>query len=284
MSALVTAENRRLNLEDSSMSSQNKDGPSVKQLFDVIEQLKREKCEFFVDSQNRPTICLPDDGFQQDWSVDSQRVNDHLMNLYLYHTHRILSGSDLGMLKSLLREECRKGGRRKSQVEDASLGQDPIIQGLIYLMNGEPVWCDRTAELQRKLIDLQNSPKISGLPAITPVTNFFVRKLKGLIPALRGLGIDVEITHKEDGSFTTVKRLTSFKREPNSKVVMDDGDPQASSVSSSAVTARSCNAYRQYDDTDAARFYETKSAREKSSEEETAVNQELQVEKKGDES
>lgn len=263
------------------MASKSATGSSVRKLTDIIDLLKREKCEFFVDSLNRPTMHIPDDGFQQDWSVESQRVSDQLTSLFYFHTHRLLSGSELVFLKTIVREECRKGGRRKSQEEEETLERDPIFQGMSHLMNESVSWGGRTAELQKILNSLQESGKITNQLEITPVTNFFVRRVKSLIPALRGEGIEVNIVHKEEGSYTTVKRLENFSREPNSGQMIADGNNLSSSAASSGVNVCGNNAYREYDDTDAVWTYETSDAKQGASEEKTGEKKAPETGKKG---
>ncbi|MGQ9563161.1 MAG: hypothetical protein ACUVTH_06465, partial [Thermogutta sp.] len=171
--------------------------------------------EFFLDSHLEPTLHVPDDAFQQDWPVDSQRTQDLLTTVY-YETSKggMLKASEREFLMSQIREECRKGGRRFAETEAPGTDRDVFVQGLLYLMNGRQSFDDRTAVLLRELRRIQREQKISTAEEISVFTNIFSRRLGRLIPTLRGYGILLSFRHQEDGSYCQLQRLPTFRYGP----------------------------------------------------------------------
>ncbi|MGQ9762681.1 MAG: hypothetical protein ACUVQH_12305 [Thermogutta sp.] len=189
--------------------------PRDAQLTDVIQRLVGDGVEFFLDSHLEPTLHVPDDAFQQDWPVDSQRTQDLLTTVY-YETSKggMLKASEREFLMSQIREECRKGGRRFAETEAPGTDRDVFVQGLLYLMNGRQSFDDRTAVLLRELRRIQREQKISTAEEISVFTNIFSRRLGRLIPTLRGYGILLSFRHQEDGSYCQLQRLPTFRYEP----------------------------------------------------------------------
>jgi len=209
------------------------------QLTDVVLQLLDEKVEFFLDSTLEPTIRVPDDGFQQEWPADSQRVHDLLNAIYYDATKgTILKSAQREFLLSQIREECRKGGRRLSDIEVEQTDNDVIVQGLLHFMNTHDEFNDLTAVLLGLLRKAQIEGKFSQREEIPVFTNIFSRRLRRLIPVLRGYGIEVSIEHKESGSHCKVVRLESFSVEPDASLLApvetDDSQHKSSGESSGA--------------------------------------------------
>lgn len=192
---------------------------------ELFTQLQEDRTEFFMNSKLEPTLLIPGDGFRQEWPADSQRVQDLLTTMYYELTASILKSTERELLLSLIREECRRGGRRLTEDEAAGTEQDVIVQGIVALVNaaalakqaGEadinPVFNGRTAILQKLLNGFQSDGVISAHEEIPIFTNIFARKLNRLIPVLRGYGIEVVMEHKEDGSYVSVRKLDSFQPE-----------------------------------------------------------------------
>lgn len=195
--------------------------------------MREENCEFFLDSQLRPTVKIPDDGFQQEWSVDSQRMEDYITSGCYESTQEQIRSSERKFLMALLREECRKGGRRLSQVEVEQTDKDVIIQAALYIMDKSEFFSGRTVDLLEKCCKIQAADQISSTEDIPAFTNIFSRRLSRLIPALKGYGISVVLDHKEDGSYCTLQRLDSFQMETTA----DDSSPVPSGKSSGVNTS-----------------------------------------------
>lgn len=74
-------------------------------LTEVFIQMRKDDCEFFMNSQLRPTVEIPDDGFQQEWPADGQRIQDLVISLYYEMTGDRITSSERDFLMALLREE-----------------------------------------------------------------------------------------------------------------------------------------------------------------------------------
>jgi len=203
---------------------------STQKLTDVVTQMRDDQYEFFLNSNNEPTIMVPDDGFQQDWSADSQRIKDLIQSIYYELTGKVIKSSDRDFLMAQLREECRKGGRRLSQAEEAETDKDVIVQTMLSLFNNHEFFKGRTYDLLEKLRSIQDSGKIGYADELPVFINVFSRRFRRLIPTLKGYGLDASIEHKEDGSHCHIKRLDSFEPETT------DGSVNESSGQSSGVS------------------------------------------------
>jgi hypothetical protein len=241
---------------------------------ELFTQLREDRTEFFMNSQLEPTLLIPGDGFRQEWPVDSQRVQDLLTTMYYELTTSILKSTERELLLSLMREECRRGGRRLTEDEAESTEQDVIVQGIVALVNAaalakkagdsdiNPVFNGRTANLQELLTGLRKKGQISAHEEIPIFTNIFARKLNRLIPVLRGYGIEVAMEHKEDGSYVSVNKLETFQPEMPGEDAKADASGKPSSGESSVGRSNSGSDYEQADDADAEKRYEAHGAKE----------------------
>ncbi|WP_143549255.1 hypothetical protein [Rhodopirellula bahusiensis] len=162
---------------------------------------------------NEPTVNIQSDGFQQDWPANSERVKDLMIVLFHEAEGRMPSRQELGFAEAMLREECRIGGRRLSQAEQTDRDSDPIIQALHEFTSTFGEYSGRTEDLLSKLREL-HSNRSNGFGAqITYFVNVFGRRLRQLTPSLRGYGIEVSVTHREDGSYCITKKLATFQLE-----------------------------------------------------------------------
>lgn len=209
---------------------------------DIESSLKEDKVQFFVNSVLEPTVHFPDDAYQKDWPVDSQRFHDYLNTTYHHLTKQLLTPPLRELLLSLFREECRQGVRRLSENESSRSENNPIVQGILYLMNKQDDLDLLTSDLARQLFDLQKDGRIAQRPDIPTFTNVFSRQLNRLIPVFKGMAIEVTIRHEEDGSHCKMDRLPGFLTEP------DDSDDQ-SSLKASVATRSSATALGIADDT-----------------------------------
>ena len=185
------------------MSSKSKaEGTNAKgcRLIEVFSQMRDDGCEFFVNSQLHPTVEIPDDGFQQDWAADSQRIQDLVISLYYEMTGERITSPEREFLMALLREECRKGGRRHSENEAEETDSDVIVQAVLFHMNSNGSFTGRTVDLVKALRETQKSGQISEAESIPVFTNIFSRRLRRLVPVLKGYGVGVTMEHKEEGS------------------------------------------------------------------------------------
>ena len=157
---------------------------STQKLTDVVTQMRDDQYEFFLNSNNEPTIMVPDDGFQQDWSADSQRIKDLIQSIYYELTGNVIKSSDREFLMAQLREECRKGGRRLSQAEEAETDKDAIVQTMLSLFNNHEYFKGRTYDLLEKLRSIQDSGKIGYVDELPVFINVFSRRFRRLIPGL----------------------------------------------------------------------------------------------------
>jgi hypothetical protein len=104
--------------------------------------------------------------------------------------------------------------------------------------------------LQKRLGDLQATGALHYTDDIPVFTNIFSRRLRRLIPALKGYGVSVSIEHKEDGSHCTLDCLETFQSEPTIAVTQADASSVESSASSSDVTVRKGKDLPPTDDSD----------------------------------
>ena len=215
------------------------------QLIEVFSQMREDGCEFFLSSQLCPNVKIPDDGFQQEWPADSQRIQDLVISLYYEATKKRITTSERDFLMALLREECRKGGRRYTEAESQETDRDVIVQAVLYHMNENESFTGRTIDLVKALCEAQKSGRISKVESIPEFTNIFSRRLRRLVPVLRGYGVAVTMEHKEEGSHCSLEKLDSFQKEP----LADDIQAEAS-ASSSDVTVRKGKDLPPTDDSD----------------------------------
>lgn len=215
-------------------------GKEVK-LKDVVQQMGKDGCEFFVNSSNQPTVMIADDSFQQDWPANHERVQDYIIALYYDLSEgKSLKAADLQLLMSLLREECRNGERRLSQDEEAKTDGDVIVQAILLYLSTVDQFEGPTVELLEmlKLIEVKKLNYTSEIPAFL---NVFSRRLRRRIALLRGFGVSVTLEHKEKGSFCTLARMENFQAED---------DPDGSVVLSSVVSTGQGKDMAVADDTD----------------------------------
>jgi hypothetical protein len=179
----------------------------------LVQQLKEEKFEFFVNSKLQPVVFIPDEPFQKVWPVNSERFNDVLCAVYNDITGGgYLEDADRKQLLPLLRDLCHKGGRRLTEVESEKAEIDPIIQAvLIFLVKCSAGFEGFTRDLLAKLLQADIQASIRPMAWDFPVlTNIFVRKFNRQLAALRGFGVEASVWHEEDGSHCKVIRGPSF--------------------------------------------------------------------------
>jgi hypothetical protein len=216
--------------------SQNSNSEETR-LTNLVTQLRDDGCEFFLNSQLVPTVKIPDDAFQTEWPVDSQRVQDLLVSIHYEITYgQLLRSVERDFLLSQLREECRKGGRRFTEVEADETDKNVIVQGILCLMNKKDLFDDRTVVLLQTMTQFQSTGAIPVDGGIPVFANIFSRKLKRLIPVMKGYGVEMSLRHKEDGSYCTIRRLDSFAFEPDARdfqpLATDDSKDESSGESS----------------------------------------------------
>lgn len=179
----------------------------------MVTEMRSQGHEFFLNSENEPTVRVPTDAFQQDWPADSQRITDLMVLIHHELMERVPNRQELSLALAILREECRNGGRRLSQDEVAQRDSEPIVQALHEFTSSNGEYRGRTAVLLTMLRELHRNRCEHLGPDITPFVHVFSRKLGRLITTLRGYGIDVSIDHQEDGSYCTTRKLNNFKME-----------------------------------------------------------------------
>lgn len=226
---------------------------------DIYTQLQEDKVEFFLNTHLEPTVLIPSDGFQTEWPVDSQRFQDLLISVfYEISNGGILKASERDFLMAQIREECRKGGRRLTEPEAVETDEDLIVQAILLLANSMPknatgpVFNDRTVVLLQRLQGLQRDGSIPCSQEIPTFTNIFSRRLARLVPVLLGYGVQIELSHSEDGSRCKLTRLETFQFEPSARQVQPaaDGRKSASSGESSGTTSMSGKDLPPADDAD----------------------------------
>jgi len=184
----------------------------------ILQKLKQDKVEFVLSTQLEPTIVNPNDGFQKEWPVDSQRFQDLLISLfYEISGGEILKVNDREFLMAQIREECRKGKRTLTEPEAEKTDEDVIVQTVVELINQQEKFSDHTSVLAEKLREIRDRDSKSSSNGIPTFTNIFSRKLGRLIPALRGYHIEVVMEHRETGSHCTLSRLAGFQKEGSSE-------------------------------------------------------------------
>lgn len=226
---------------------------------DIYTQLQEDQVDFFLNTHLEPTVLIPTDGFQTEWPVDSQRFKDLLASVfYEISNGGILKSNERDFLMAQIREECRKGGRRLTEPEAAETDQDLMVQAILYLVNSMPknamasVFYGRTVLLQKRFEEFQKEGAIPCYPEIPTFTNIFSRRLARLVPVLLGYGVQIELSHAEDGSRCKLTRLETFKFEPSARQVqpITDGWKSESSGQSSGTTSMSGKDLPPADDAD----------------------------------
>jgi hypothetical protein len=181
----------------------------------VLQRLKDDGIGFFVNTKLEPVLFIPDAAFEQYWLVDHDRVSAYIATTYLDGAESFIRPAFLSALLMLIKEECYNGGRLFTEVEQVEAEREPIIQSLICCMNRIDSFEGMTAALLSKLNESDIRKSVSAVEQLPLLTNIFSRRLKRLTPKLRGLGIEVIIEHKEDGSHCRVSRLPHFEKEPD---------------------------------------------------------------------
>ena len=209
---------------------------------DIYIQLQEDKIEFFLNTQLEPMVMIPNDGFQTEWLVNSQRFRDLLMSMYFELSNGgILKSSERDFLMAQIREESRRGGRRLTEPEAVEADEDVIVQAVLFLVTSlsktteTTVFNDRTVVLLQKLRNFQKDGSISYAEEMPIFTNIFSRRLTRLVSVLRGYGVQVDLSHVEEGSRCKLTRLDTFQYEPNVEQVAlgaDDGKVESSVQSS----------------------------------------------------
>ncbi len=219
----------------------------------LIQQLREEEVQFFLNSILEPTVHIPGDAYQKDWPADSQRVCDFVTAAYYDLNVTILSSAEWEFILSQIREECRAGGRRASETEAPQTDKDVIVQAALHLVNERAEFDDLTSVLVGLLRTIQLNGKNAQHEEIPAFTNIFSRRLRRLIPVLKGYGVEVSLRHEEDGSYCSLKRLPGFQREPDSATTLartaDDASRQSSGQSSGG-TATKGKEFRKADGAD----------------------------------
>lgn len=218
-------------LKATSTENQDKDATKRLNLRRVIEDLKNSGVQFFVNTLTEPVVFLPDSPFQQYWKADDDRVRSHLSAAY----HDLSKGDYLkhgerDMVLDLLKAECYKGGRRLTEIEGPQTENDPIVQALIVFASETESFDGMTSLLLDKLREHSVQNRIQSDQDFPILTNIFSRRLNRLVPALRGLGIEVTIWHEEDGSHTKLQRLPNFRREPDASTRQSSVEPSVAKV------------------------------------------------------
>jgi hypothetical protein len=179
----------------------------------VFDQLRKDNVKFGINSFLEPTVHIPGNPFQTDWPADSQRVSDLLYAIFYDQNELIMVPAEREYLMSQIREECWVGGRWFGETEALQTEKDVVVQAVLCLMNEQPKFDDQTCVLLGKLRLIQKDGKISQNEEITGFTNIFSRRLRRLIPVLKGYGIEVSMRHEEDGSYCTLVRMETFQKE-----------------------------------------------------------------------
>jgi len=199
-------------------------------LSEIVLQKLEEKVEFFLNSRLEPMIRVAEDGFQREWPVSSERVLDLLYAIHFEASAgEILRKNQREFLLSQIREKCRRGKRRFSECEADDAETNPVVQAVLCYINDHERFEGRTAIL---LEILKDSQFVDRLP-VAPST--FSRRLRQSIEMLRGFGVEVSISHREDGSHCLISRTESFAIEPDDTLRQaNDSDDTESVVSVSS--------------------------------------------------
>jgi hypothetical protein len=247
----------------------------------IFKQLQEDQVKFYLSTQLEPMASIPSDGFRTEWPVDGQRFQDLLISMFYEITGEILKSIERDFMMAQFREECRKGARHLTEQEAAETDQDIIVQAVLFLINSsiksrasgdtagsvdtpvQPAFDDRTVVLLQKLRSFQRDGSIPCYQEIPLFTNIFSRKLTRLVPVLRGYGVQVDLSHAEDGSRCKLTRLAAFKFEPNAVLMLPgaDGKRVESSGQSSVVKPFTGSQIQHTDGTDGETRFEEPDAK-----------------------
>src|SRR5688572_20715991 len=99
------------------MSHDNSNDPQPEDpLSKVVVRLREEGVDFFLNTTLEPIVSSREDYFQQFWPSNSERVKDLVLVTYYEVNGRLMSRAELMQLMAMLREECRIGGRRATDI------------------------------------------------------------------------------------------------------------------------------------------------------------------------
>lgn len=177
----------------------------------VVSRLRSEGVEFALNSELIPIARIKDDGFRTEWEIDSQRFMDYLVATCMFDPDtKVWNAYDMRVLTSLLREDCRRGGRSVTEVEVTRIESDPIVQAILSLMDEQPEFEDLTSELLSSLKSIEGRYGFFSSKTITGFVSAFGCQLRRLIPVLAGYGVAISFEHRESGSWVKVRRLPTF--------------------------------------------------------------------------
>jgi len=217
----------------------------------VMERLKKDGVEFFLDPDGTPCVHVSTDRTRKDWEVNEQRVQDLLVVTYHEQTGYYPSSGQLALLNAHIRELCRMGAERPSQQAAVETEKDPNLIALVEIVNLEGGFRGLTSSLHEKALKVQEKSFTSNMSQISPFLTIFGKQNRRLVTALKEYRIHAEFGHTEQGSTACLTRMDGFQVEPiRSKGNNPDGNHHQSATEPSVATAGQGKSLDANDDAD----------------------------------
>lgn len=230
----------------------------------LLSELKKRGDEKFLDRNNQPCMRIVDDGLRQAWRMLNDRGKpSERMRAFLRRQYRLATNQtehlDNGALERVLDdlvEDAFRGGSDSTCAEVDKKGDYNFEAVAVFagtLTKASPAvspdaktrsltYHARTADLWRDINDRKIEIQVmADKKTLRKAINFFSRRLSELRDEFRKEGLDVTITHKQDGSWVTIVRHDDVYHTGPVLVVPDDG-LSSSSDSSSGHKSKASNA------------------------------------------
>jgi hypothetical protein len=216
----------------------------------AIRLAEERQVDVFCDELGNPCIRLPDDLVEPLWLLQHQRVRAWVAEVFQATTGRFIAEKDTSLVLRCLEGRAWKAPRRPPTKGPTwqQIERDPVALAIMNYANAHGEFEGLTRDLFKKLFDpsIQDRLRLVSLAQKFPInTRVFSRRVGESKHVLGEIGIDINIEHREVGSYCTLKiRQAVFKREP-------DGVRIIPSAKSSAASPIAQGTWRMADGTDA---------------------------------
>lgn len=166
-----------------------------------------------LDARGQPFAVVSIDGQLSHHPIDSVRFEDLLISLFFSDTETFPSRQSLQYARRLIREDCRRGARKLAEFECEDFEENLLVHVLVAVV--QTCGSDfevATSELHRLVSERADRRGIWSFD-ISPFVNVFARRLRRLSCELAAVGLRVDFTHREDGSYCRVTRTDAWKPE-----------------------------------------------------------------------
>lgn len=191
------------------------------------------RVDLFCNQLDVPYMRIPSDEHQPDWPLRSPRVRAWLCDLYHEKTKHCLRSGDINAVLGVMEGQAWNANRRAPNNDTAwaLIEESPVGRAIVSYVNANGEYAGKTSGFLKALIALaKRQPSIVRVSELPTVTQVFSRQINQLIPSLGAIGLDVAVTHQEDGSHCQVKLQPAFIRETDEAAVSTSDQPSVSSA------------------------------------------------------